>query len=151
MEFWDNALVNPPLARKPTKMKVNASIYGLVIAILTGVGLLLSLLSLFALSSVCNLNAVSVCGFPVLSLVGEFTVVAGMILCVVGGLRLYKFQARGRAIIVYGFLLGVVGGIIYSLGYPTLPGGGATPFGIVISIALYAVLYYYLMIARFPE
>jgi hypothetical protein len=152
MNMWDNLLVNPPIASSPSKTRINLATLGLVVAILAGARALVATLGLFGLSAVCNLNAIEVCGFPVLSLVGEFTIVAAMLLCVLGGMRLYRLNARGRVLVVYGLVLGIIGTVMFSLGYPTVPVvSGGLSSSLALPVVLFAVAYYFLMVARFPE
>lgn len=152
MDLWDNILVKPPFVNDPpVKVNVNASVFGLVIAILGGIGALFSLLGLFALFSICNGYFASACGFPVFSLLGELCSIAGLSLGIWGGWQLYKLQERGRALIIYGMALGLIGSLVYAIGYSGyFAGAGAQFFGFVIDIIIYGVVYYFLVISRFP-
>lgn len=156
MDLWDNALVRPPFAANPPlKVNVNAKIYGLVIGILAALGALFGLFSLFATFSVSS-SLDSFCATyggcathsaVWLATIGALVSLIGSLLAAFGGFQMYQLQLRGRAMIVYGMLLGILGSILYLIGW----GFGFYIGSVIVTIIIYAVIYYFLVISRFPN
>jgi hypothetical protein len=152
MDLWDNTLVKPPFAANPPyKINVPAKTYGLVIGILAAIGTLFGLLGLLATFTVNNLcSAFVACESHSalwLASVGALLSLAGAILATVGGFQMYGLQPRGRALIIYGMVLGLAGDILYLIGW-----GFGFYFGsFIIRVIIYAIVYYFLVISRFPN
>lgn len=149
-----NVLTDPPFAADPPiKFNVNAKILGLVIGILAIIGLVLSIIALpivFALTSTVSNLCTQVggvnCGTTgifALALVGVLLSIVGDILYAIGGFQMYNMNAAGKAKVIYGLALNVVGGIIQIIGY-----GGVA--GFIFSLIIAVVVYYLVVISRFP-
>ncbi|MFN2582498.1 MAG: hypothetical protein ABR498_07140 [Candidatus Dormibacteria bacterium] len=148
-----NALTDPPFAANPpVKLNVNAKILGLVIGILALIGLILSLIALpvvFALNSVvssyCGYYGVS-CGSSgifLLALLGVIVSIVGDILYAVGGFQMYGGNRAGKGKVIYGLIINLIGGVLQIVGY-----GGI--LGFIFSLIVAIVVYYLVVISRFP-
>lgn len=154
-----NVLTDPPFAADPPlKLNVNAKILGLVIGILAIIGLVLSLIALpvvFALNNeVSSLNqfcrsiggtncGTTTSGIFALALLGVLLSIVGDILYAVGGFQMYNMNRAGKAKVIYGLAINVVGGILQIVGY-----GGIG--GFIFSLIVAIVVYYLVVISRFP-
>ena len=148
-----NVLTDPPFAADPPiKINVNAKILGLVIGILAIIGLVLALIALpvvFALNnavnSLCNSVGAS-CGTNgifALALLGVLISVVGSLLYAIGGFQMYNMNRSGKDKVIYGIAINVVGGILEIVGY-----GGVG--GFIFSLIIAVVVYYLVVISRFP-
>lgn len=149
-----NVLTDPPFAADPPlKFNVNAKILGLVIGILAIIGLILSLIALpvvFALTSAvtnfCSQVGGVNCGTSgifALALVGVLLSIVGDILYAIGGFQMYNMNRAGKTKVIYGLLINVIGGIVQIIGY-----GGVA--GFVFSLIIAVIVYYLVVISRFP-
>lgn len=154
-----NVLTDPPFAADPPlKFNVNAKILGLVIGILAIIGLVISLIALpvvFALNSevnsinqFCNSIGSSNCGASTngifaLALIGVIISIVGDALYAVGGFQMYNMNRAGKAKVIYGIAINVVGGILQIVGY-----GGIG--GFIFSLIVALIIYYLVVISRFP-
>ena len=155
-----NALTDPPFAANPpVKINVNARILGLVIGILATIGAILGLIGLFAVFGFCTSFGISIsgCGFPILWLLGAILGLAGDILAAIGGYRMYQLNRAGKEQVIYGLalallgaLLGLVGNIIAYSGLIGVGFGGAVIFGFIIDVIIYFIIYYLVVVSRFP-
>lgn len=154
-----NALTDPPFADDPPlKLSVDAKVLGLVIGILSLVAtlawLLVSVTGLWVVGSVnafcssfeptgaeCGTNS----GIFVLGLIGFLLVVAGYLLSAIGGFRMFAMVHQGKRQVIYGLLLGVVGGILAVIGY-----GGFLSV-LIFDVLLAFVIYYLVIVSRFPN
>ena len=148
-----NILTDPPFAADPPlKMNVNAKILGLVIGILAVIGLVIALVALpavFALnnavSTLCGSLGVScgTSGIFFLALLGVIISIVGDLLYAIGGFQMYNLNRAGKDKVIYGLAVNVVGGILQIVGY-----GGIG--GFIFSIIVAVVVYYLVVVSRFP-
>lgn len=151
-----NALTNPPFASDPPlKWNINARILGLVIGILAALGALVGLISLFAIFGFCS--GLYGCGFPVLWLFGAVVGLAGEVLVAIGGFRMYTLDREGKDLVIYGIVLTAVGSLIALVGNGLAYGslgtafGAASVFGFIVGLAIDFLIYYLVVISRFPH
>lgn len=153
-----NRLTDPAWGESPPlKVNVDSRVLGLVIGILSLVAglawLLVSIAGLWVTSvnPYCSSFAEggascgNTAGIFVLALIGFLLVVAGYLLSAVGGFRMFAMvhEAKGQAI--YGLLLGVIGGLIATIGY-----GGFLSV-LIFDVVLAIVVYYLIVVSRFPD
>ncbi|HEX9269673.1 MAG TPA: hypothetical protein VF998_07510 [Candidatus Limnocylindria bacterium] len=148
MQLNLETLVNPPFAKDPpVKIDINASTLGLIIAVLSAIGLLFSVLALpalFAASAIASVYAVGFGGIFALALIGLLWSIASSALSAWGGYRMYKLDPEGKRFAIYGLALGLVGQLITAIGYYSVGGQ-------IVPIALTVVLYYLVVVSRFPQ
>ncbi|MHB8718469.1 MAG: hypothetical protein ACYDAC_06220 [Candidatus Dormibacteria bacterium] len=154
----NRSLVDPPFAANPpVKLNINAKTLGLILAILGAIGLLFGLIGLIGIFGFCgSYSYLTGCGFPVLWFLGEIVGLAGLAIGTLGAYRMYECNPQGKELVVYGLIVGFVGAVItltgniaaYSLvaGY----GAGVAIVGLVIDAIIYFILYYLVVISRFP-
>jgi predicted phage tail protein len=147
MQFRQETLMNPPFAKDPpVKLNVPAKTLGLIYAIL---GAISALIGIFAITAFLGLSAVAtaagvVSGLYWLGVIGAIVGLIGTIVAAWGGYRMYQEKPEGKRLVVYGLAVNVVGNLIGSL-------GGASDFiGWIIGTAIAFVLYYLVIISRFP-
>ena len=153
-----NNLTDPPFAQNPPlKVNVDSRVLGLVIGILSLVAglawLLVSIAGLWVVSvnpycssfaqagASCGNNG----GIFALGLIGFLLVVAGYLLAAVGGFRMFAMVHEAKSQAIYGLLLGVVGGLIATIGY-----GGFLSV-LIFDVVLAVVVYYLIVVSRFPD
>jgi hypothetical protein len=170
-DLWNNALVDPPFASNPPlKVNVPAKTYGLVVGILAAIGAILSLfvmigaftvssaLSSFDAAANAACNADKAAGFNVnctiysaggsaIAGIGALIVLAAMCVGAWGGFQMYQGIHRGRALMVYGLVGAAFGWLIYAILWGF--GVGITYF--IVDLIIYAVIYYFLVISKFPD
>jgi hypothetical protein len=151
-----NILTDPPFAADPPiKLNVPAKTLGLVIGILGAIGVILGLIALpaiFALTSAVS-NAGAFCqsigancgntGIFGIALIGVIIGFIGSILYAFGGFKMYQLDRSGKNLVIYGLLVGLVGGILEIVGY-----GGIGSF--IFSLIIAVVVYYLVVISRWP-
>lgn len=150
MDLWNNVIVNPPFRNDPpVKVNVTARTMGiiaLVFGILGGLALLLLLPAVVFVSTaandLCHLYNDCVTNSYPLATFGIVVGIVGVVAQIVGGIWMMNGQVKGRALLVYALILGVLGNLLVTVNY----GGGTSFFGIVLDL----VIYYFLVIARFP-
>jgi hypothetical protein len=148
MQTSQETLLNPPFAKDPpVKFNVPAKMLGLIYAILGaisavfGVFAIVGLLGLSALASAAGVFA----GIFWLAVIGLIVGEIGTIVATWGGYQMYQLKREGKRLVVYGLIVNVVGSLVASL-------GGAGEFlGWIIGAAIAFVLYYLVIISRFPE
>jgi len=166
-DLWNNALVDPPFASNPPlKVNVPAKTYGLVVGILAAIGAILSLfvmigaftvssaLSSFESAANAECNAVhgvdcslySTTGSAIAG-IGALIVLAAMCVGAWGGFQMYQGIRRGKALMVYGLVGAAFGWLIYAILWGF--GVGITYF--IVDLIIYAVIYYFLVISKFPD
>ena len=154
-----NVLTDPPFAADPPiKLNVNAKVLGLVIGILAVLGIIVDLIALPAifalnnavnsLNSFCNsLGGVNcntgTSGIFFLALIGVIVSLVGAILYAWGGFQMYNLNRTGKEKVIYGVVVELIGGILQIVGY-----GGV--FGFIFSLIIAIVIYYLVVIARYP-
>ena len=152
-------LTNPRFAdNPPLRVNVDSKVLGLVIGILSLVAglawLLVSIAGLLVVGTVnpyCNSIGQSgaTCGnnggIFALGLIGFLLVLAGYLLAAVGGFRMFAMVHEAKSQAIYGLLLGVVGGLIATIGY-----GGFLSV-LIFDVVLAIVVYYLIVVSRFPD
>ena len=170
-DLWNNVLVDPPFASNPPlKVNVPAKTYGLVMGILAAIGAILSLfvmIGAFTVSSALSgadslanaaCNADRAQGYNVdcsiyssagsaAAGIGALIVLVAMCLGAWGGFQMYQGIRRGKALMVYGLALAAVGWLLYAI----LWGFGAGLAYFLVDLIIYAVIYYFLVISKFPD
>ncbi|MCA1616994.1 MAG: hypothetical protein LC729_00015 [Acidobacteria bacterium] len=143
-------LLDPPFTKDPPlKVNINAKTLGLVLAILSAIVLLFGVLALpvlFAASAVGAALGVPVAQIFVLVLLGTVISLLGTVLVAWGGYRMYREDRGGKALVIYGLALHVVGGLVSALG-----GLSASAIvGWIVGTAVTFCLYYLVVVSRFP-
>lgn len=153
-----NILTDPPFAADPPiKLNIPAKTVGLVAAILGIIGLvvfglfgLIAAFALTALSTACNnLNSLGVresCGTNgifFLALIGVLATAVGALLYTIGGFQMYGLNRSGKALVIYGLAVGLIGGLLETIGGL---GGGA----LIFDILWFVVGWYIVVISRWP-
>jgi hypothetical protein len=154
-----NALTDPPFAQNPpVKLNVNAKTLGLVLLILGIIGIVFGAIGLITLFGFCSIGGISLgCGFPILWLLGDLVGLFGAVIGTIGAYRMYQLNRQGKEWVVYGLALGVLGEVISLIGtiiaYSGVIGlsfGGAAIFGLIIYLIIAFIVYYLVVISRFP-
>jgi len=156
-----NSLTDPPFAANPpVKLNIDAKILGLIIGILAVLGAVFGLIGLLAAFGACTVAGVSIggCGFPILWLLGDLLLLVGYIVGAVGGFRMYQMNRLGKEWAIYGLALGFVGNLLYLVGNIIFYSGfgvlgvgyGGAVVGFIISLIIYFIVYYLVVISRFP-
>jgi uncharacterized membrane protein len=149
VQSYQETLMNPPFAKDPpVKLNVPAKTLGLICAIL---GAISALFGVFAIAGFLGLSALAtaagvVSGLYWLGVIGLIVAVIGTIIAAWGGYRMYQEQPDGKRLVVYGLAINVVGSLIGSLG-----GAGGGFGGWIVGTAIAFVLYYLVIISRFPS
>lgn len=141
-------LLDPPFAKDPpVKLNIPAKTLGLVYAILSGIAVLFGLFAILGLLGLTGIavGAGAFAGVFWLGLLGAIVGEVGSVLVAWGGYQMYQGKREGRPRVVYGLATGVVGSLIGSLG------GVGDLVGWVIGAAISFVLYYLVIISRFPD
>jgi hypothetical protein len=154
-----NSLVDPPFAKDPpVKVNVNAKTLGLVLLILGAIGILIDALALIGILGFCGTYSIyGGCNLPILWLLGDLIGLAAVIIGTIGAYRMYQLDPEGKQWVVYGLVLGIVGAVVTLIGnytaYSGLIGigaGGGVIFGLIIDLIIYGILYYLVVVSRFP-
>jgi hypothetical protein len=134
-----DTLVNPPFANDPpVKVNFDAKVVGLVVAILAGIGGLFALLALLGL---LGLGA-TFAGIFWLAIIGILVSLVGDVMAVMGGWQMYQGNASGKRLAIYGLALTFLAEIILMIGFSA---GSA-----ILQLILLAVLYYAVVVSRYP-
>lgn len=154
-----NSLVDPPFAQDPpVKLNVNAKTLGLVLLILGAIGILFALLGLITIFGFCgSLSIYGACSLPVVWLLGELISLAAVVIGTIGAYRMYQGNREGKLWVVYGLILRVVAALVsvvgnyaaYS-GLRTIGAGGAAIFGFLVDLIICFIVYYLVVVSRFP-
>ena len=131
-----DSLVEPSFAKDPpVKVNLDAKVIGIVLAILAGLGVLLGL---FAVGAAFG----RILAF---AFIGVIVGIVADIFCVMGGWRMYKGNAEGKRLAIYGLALAFIAELVTIIGY----GFGA---GALIQLIVLALFYYAVVVSRFsPE
>ena len=119
MDIRRDPLLDPPFAKDPpVKLNVPAKTFGLVCAILGGIG---ALFGLFAIFGLLGLSAIAAsvgafAGIFWLAVLGAIITEVGTILAAWGGYQMYQGRRDGKRLLVYGLIVNVVGSLLNSLG-----------------------------------
>ena len=134
-----DTLVNPPFANDPpVKVNFDAKVVGLVVAILAGIGGLFALLALLGL---LGLGA-TFAGIFLLAIIGILVSLVGDVMAAMGGWQMYQGNASGKRLAIYGLALTFLAEIILMIGFSA---GSA-----ILQLILLAVLYYAVVVSRYP-
>lgn len=152
-DLSNNPLVSPPFAGSPpVKLNVNASILGLVLAILAGVGFLLSL---FAGGLVAIISFAG--GLSPIWLLGALVALVAEALGTAGGLLMFRGNRQGKELVIYGLSLAALGAVVTLVGEVIAYSGSIYAFsaagavvGFLIDLIVYGIIYYLVVISRFP-
>jgi hypothetical protein len=148
MDALMNQLLHPSFMKDPpVKLDIPAKTLGLIYAILGGIASLFGLFAIFALFGLSAVTSITgVGGVFVLLLIGSIISEAGTVLAAWGGYRMYQGDHGGKRPVVLGLAISVIGGLVSSLGAY----GSGLP-GWIVSVAITFVLYYLVLISRFPD
>jgi len=137
-----DTLVNPPFAKDPPiKVNFDAKVVGLVVAILAGLGALFSLLALLGLlGAAAALSTFG--GIYFLALIGVVLSLVGDVVATIGGWQMYQANESGKRLAIYGLAISFVAEVIQIIGFSA--GSG------LVALILLAVLYYAIVVSRFP-
>ena len=130
-------------ANPPVKLNVPAKTLGLVLAILGAIGAVFGLLGILALLGL-SAAVVAFVGIFVLAILGTIVGWIGTILSAWGGYQMYKEKREGKATVIYGLVLNVIGSLISALG-----GSGGLSSWLIGALISFAI-YYLVVISRFP-
>jgi hypothetical protein len=137
-----DALVNPPFATDPPfKISIDARIIGLVIAILSALVGLLVFLTLLALLGVGYQSSYG--SLYVLDLVDVVLNLIADALGLIGGIQMLRGNPGGRRLVVYGLALAFIIQVALGLGF-------GTGVSAIVTLVLLVVLYYAVVVSRFP-
>jgi len=137
-----DTLVNPPFANDPPiKVNFDAKVVGLVVAILAGIGALFSLLALLGLLGVAAALS-TFGGIYVLALIGVALSLVGDVMATIGGWQMYQANESGKRLAIYGLAVSFVAEVIQIIGFSA--GSG------LVALILLAVLYYAIVVSRYP-
>lgn len=138
-------LLSPSFAADPpVKLNVPAKTLGLVLAIVGGIAAVLGLLAVLALLGLGAVAGVAFGGIFILAILGAIIGEIGTILGAWGGYQMYQEKHEGKATVIYGLVLNVVGSLIGALG-----GSGGLTGWLVGALVTFAI-YYIVIISRFP-
>lgn len=130
-------------ANPPVKLNVPAKTLGLVLAILGAIGVVFGLLGILALLGL-SAAVVAFAGIFVLAIIGMIVGWIGTILSAWGGYQMYQEKREGKAMVIYGLALNVIGSLISTLG------GSGGLSGWLIGALISFAIYYLVIISRFP-
>ncbi len=132
-------LADPPPARAAReRVAVSGPALGLVLAVLTGLGLLLIVIGLAVLAGAGRRSTMLSIGSGPAAAALVLQALADL-LVLVGGWRMAQRDRRGREPVVLGLLIALVGAAI--------GGGGGLAVEVVVLVALYVLV----VVSRFPE
>ncbi len=137
-----DALVNPPFANDPpVKLNLDAKVVGLVVAILAAIG---GVLSLFGLLGLLGLGAALTAfgGIFALALIGVIVNIVADVMMVTGGWQMYQGNESGKRSVIYGVAIAFLAQIVLALGY--------TAGSAILQLILLGIIYYVVVVSRFP-
>ena len=137
-----DTLVNPPFANDPpVKLNLDAKVVGLVVAILAAIG---GVLSLFGLLGLLGLGAAltAFAGIFALALIGVIVNIVADVMMVMGGWQMYQGNESGKRLVIYGLAIAFLAQIVLALGY--------TAGSAILQLILLGIIYYVVVVSRFP-
>ena len=148
MNARTEALLDPPFAKDPpVKLNISAKTLGLIYAILAALGAVFSLLAIPLLLSISALGAAAGApGVPALALLGTIINAAAEILVAWGGYQMYQLQREGKKLVIYGLGIAAVGNVLSAVGGLS----ASSLIGLIVGLGILFVLYYLVVISRFP-
>ena len=138
-----DTLVNPPFANDPpVKVNLEAKVVGLVVAILAGLGALLSLLALLGLLGAGAVVGSAFAGIFFIALIGVLINLVADVMAAVGGWQMYQGNESGKRLAIYGLALAFVAQLIQMIGFGSAGG--------ILGLVLLAIVYYAIVVSRYP-
>ena len=138
-----DTLVSPPFASDPpVKVNLDAKVVGLVVAILAGLGALFSLLGLLGLlGAAAALSTFG--GIYLLALLGVLVNLVADVMATIGGWRMYQGNENGKRLAIYGLAIAFIAEIIQMIGFASASA--------IVPLILLALLYYAVVVSRYPS
>ena len=139
-------LYHPPFENDPpVKLNISAKTLGLVLAILYAIFALFSLFGILGAMGLAALGtALGVREILILVVIGAVVAAVADFLVAWGGYKMYQLDIAGKNLVIMGLALSVVASIIGSI-------GAENPTGIIGSIIINGIIYYLVIISRFPS
>jgi hypothetical protein len=133
-----DTLVNPPFANDPpVKVNFDSKVVGLVVAILAGLGALLSLLALL------GLLVATFAGIFFIALIGVLVNLVADVMAAIGGWQMYQGNESGKRLAIYGLALAFVAQLVQMIGFGSAAG--------ILGLILLAIVYYAIVVSRYPS
>jgi hypothetical protein len=137
-----DTLTYPPFAQNPPA-KVDGKIVGLVVAILSAIGLLFGLGGIVAVLGVGAVAAAAGVSYIVpLALLGLLVALVAYVLSLMGGWQMYQGKTQGKRLVVAGLALSFLGQLVYGI--------GSTLGNVIVALIILAAIYYVVVISRLP-
>lgn len=139
-------LYHPPFENDPpVKLNISAKTLGLVLAILYAIFALFSLFGILGAVGIAALGtALGVRQILVLVVIGAVIAAVGDILVAWGGYKMYQLDIDGKRLVIMGLALSVAASVVGAI-------GAESPGGIIASIIINGIIYYLVIISRFPS
>jgi hypothetical protein len=138
-----DTLVNPPFANDPpVKVNFDAKVVGLVVAILAGLGALLSLLALLGLLGAGAVGGTAFAGIFFIALIGVLVTLVADVMAALGGWQMYQGNESGKRLAIYGLALAFVAELVQMIGFGSAGG--------ILGLILLAIVYYAIVVSRYP-
>jgi len=145
-DFIMGMLVHPSFENDPPlKINVPAKTLGLILAIVYLIFALFSLIGIpLALLGGALLAASGAGHITFLIIVGAVIALIGNALVAYGGFKMFGLNPEGKTSVIYGLFLGVIASVVGAIGFES-----AT--GLIGPILVAAIVYYFVVISRFPN
>ena len=139
-------LLHPPFENDPPlKFNINAKTLGLILAIVYAIFAVISLIGIpVALAGSAIAAAVGYHGIAFLIVIGAIVAAAGDVLVAWGGWKMNNLNNDGKRFAIYGLALGIVASILGAI-------GAESPTGVIGTVIVAAIIYYLIVISRFPN
>jgi uncharacterized protein YqgC (DUF456 family) len=139
--------------KPPVPLNIPAKVIGLISAILSALSLLGYLIAIPAVLLIATAQQVFGVAIPgtthsgvlIIALVGLAVGLAADLMTLVGGWQMFNGSKEGKTLVIYGLVIGFAGSIIFNIGFATY--GAGLIFGLIIT----AIVYYLVVISRFPD
>ena len=139
-----DTLVNPPFANDPpVKVNLDAKVVGLVVAILAGLGALLSLLAVLGLLGAGAVAGSTFAGIFFLALIGVLVNLVADVMAAIGGWQMYQGNESGKRLAIYGLALAFAAQLVQMIGFGSAGG--------ILGLILLAIVYYAIVVSRYPS
>jgi hypothetical protein len=150
-EYGLDTLLHPPFENDPpVKLNISAKIIGLIAAIFAAIGFLIYLVAIpgvlligTATTFLGVATGVVHPGILILALLGLLIGLVADLLTLVGGYRMYQENPAGKKLVIYGLAVSTVASLVYDI-------GSATLFGFIWTLIINGIIYYIVVISRFP-
>ena len=136
---------NPPL-----KVNVSAKVIGWITVVLAAIGLLGLLLAfpvVLAIGSAVTVLGVTTGYHPgvfVLALIGIILVAIATLMALVGGWQMVQGNHNGRRLLIQALALNTAFSLVYNIGLASIG-------QFVLHVIINAIIYYFVLISRFPD